>query len=171
MVMKRLTLICCVLLISLANVSCYVLNEINQKKCPFNENAEVIAIGKDYFQPLINALEKYKNDNGHYPKNVFDLTPKYINKIPLIGNLTRMGITSWDKPKINNDSPHKSIDSGTVHVSEDDSFSISFQYSEDIEWCRTKKGSGMCTYNSKEYKYSWGHVKKGWDCPKFDDAH
>jgi hypothetical protein len=40
----------------------------------------------NHMQPLINALEKYKTENGKYPQYFNDLVPKYTENVPMIGN-------------------------------------------------------------------------------------
>ena len=42
-------------------------------------------------KPIIEAIEKYKKDNGKYPENLSDLVPKYI---PSIKN-PNLGVKKW----------------------------------------------------------------------------
>ena len=44
----------------------------------FCDNDENIRIGKEYYQPLIEALEKYKTDHGNYPEKFAQLAPRYL---------------------------------------------------------------------------------------------
>src|SRR5262245_23042293 len=37
-------------------------------------------------QPVIEAIERYRNDTGEYPKSLTDLTPKYLAALPPTGN-------------------------------------------------------------------------------------
>ena len=48
--------------------------------------SDISQIGINHLQPLTDAMEKYKNDNGRYPKSFRDLIPKYLEKIPIISS-------------------------------------------------------------------------------------
>jgi hypothetical protein len=37
-------------------------------------------------QPIIEAIERYRNDTGEYPKSLTELTPKYLAALPPTGN-------------------------------------------------------------------------------------
>ena len=36
-------------------------------------------------EPIVDALEKYKNDHGEYPEKLSQLIPEYIQSIPATG--------------------------------------------------------------------------------------
>ena len=41
--------------------------------------------GKSYLEPankVLDAIEAYKKDQGRYPTSLFELPPKYIDKLP-----------------------------------------------------------------------------------------
>jgi hypothetical protein len=41
--------------------------------------------GKQYFEPanqVLDALERYKKDQGRYPTSLYELVPKYVEKLP-----------------------------------------------------------------------------------------
>jgi hypothetical protein len=52
-----------------------------QLTCGICETAQ---IGINHFQPLVDALEKYRVDNLRYPSDLRELVPKYIDKISII---------------------------------------------------------------------------------------
>jgi hypothetical protein len=37
-------------------------------------------------RPVIEAIERYRNDTGEYPKSLTELTPKYLSALPPTGN-------------------------------------------------------------------------------------
>lgn len=42
--------------------------------------------GINHLQPLIEAMENYKKDNGSYPASYTDLIPKYLTRVPVINS-------------------------------------------------------------------------------------
>jgi hypothetical protein len=49
-----------------------------------------------YYEPVINAIEQYNNDNGNYPPDLETLVPDYLPKVP--GIYIRKGERSTYKP-------------------------------------------------------------------------
>lgn len=101
--------------------------------------------GKTFYQPLINALEKYKVEHENYPTNVFELVPKYIDKIP--GTLS------------NSETPNSSDEQGNLYVDKNiksqiigtrpdtKSYFITFYFRDDSS-CFLNK-NGVCAYNAE----------------------
>lgn len=48
-------------------------------------------------QPIIHALEQYKNDNGAYPDSLQQLVPKYLKRIPATGVPSRISLLKYDR--------------------------------------------------------------------------
>ena len=90
-------------------------------------------------------MEKYKGDNGSYPKNALELVPNYIDKIPIIINAdenlddeAKYNILKLDKLR------------GGVPWTADDGnyFEIKF-YSEDDRTCLLGGRNNLCEYSSR----------------------
>lgn len=110
-------------------------------KCDYNEAAES---GKEFYQPLINALENYKADHKNYPESVFELVPKYIDKIP---GTTDSKETANSSDKTGKLYSHKNIKSQIIGSSaESNYYAITF-YFRDNGNCLLDK-NGVCRYNS-----------------------
>ena len=75
---KKIKLILIIIFIFLGN-SC------QQKLRLACEISEFSQLGINHFNPLVEAMEKYKGDLGHYPEgDISILIPKYINRIPIV---------------------------------------------------------------------------------------
>jgi hypothetical protein len=78
--MRKSFLSIILLLLIILNNSC-TLRPIHLT-CGISETAQ---IGINHLQPFVDAMEKYKADNGRYPAKPWeDLIPKYIDKIPIL---------------------------------------------------------------------------------------
>ena len=111
---------------------------------------EVAQTGINHFQPLIDALEKYKTDHGKYPtEDTVDFVPKYIDRIPVLDCTgTKPGILTTD-----NVLKDKRLCGGIGKSSDDENnFSIKF-YPEDNRICLMGRNN-ICEYSSESKKWS-----------------
>lgn len=105
--------------------------------------SETSQIGINHLQPLVDAMERYKKDNGKYPIGV-SLIPKYIDKIPVISST----------PGVYDESTYKVLQNERVgnssgNVSEDGSyFRIEFLVRDD-RICITLGRNNICEYTSE----------------------
>ena len=104
----------------------------------------------NHMQPLVDALEKYKADNGQYPQYFNDLVPKYTQRIPMIGN-----------EKMTPGSPvydhlvDEKLGSSTANIADDrNSFYIEFTTVDD-RICLLGGRNNICEYTSET---------KQWNC-------
>jgi hypothetical protein len=138
--MKKLFFIFTLLLLIISANSC----ERGKVKivCGINETSQ---IGIDHLQPLVNALEKYKADNGKYPSDWRVLAPNYIDRIPIILNA---GVSKeiGNEP-IYNALRHNKLESmQTLSDETGQTFDVGF-YTEDDRFCLTGKNN-ICEFKS-----------------------
>lgn len=116
-------------------------------KCEISETAQ---IGINHFQPLIDAMEKYKDDNGNYPTpKTNNFVPQYIEKIPI---LNCSGSQSGILP-IHNVLEDKRLCSSPNAFKEDGSyFKIQF-YVKDDRICLLGGRNNICEYTSETKKW------------------
>ncbi len=99
-------------------------------------------------QPFVEAMEKYKADNGRYPKYGTDLIPKYIDKVPTIADENE----AFDETKVKilrNDK----ISGDKANFADDGSyFSLKFNPKDD-RICLAGRNN-ICEYTSD--KKQWG---------------
>lgn len=88
-------------------------------------------------------MEKYKEIKGRYPKNIFDLTPIYIERIPLIPFSDR-GI---DEIKFNV-LRLEGIERGSAHIVDDGTAFVITFYPKDDRICLSGKNN-ICEYTSE----------------------
>ena len=117
--------------------------------CGINETSQ---IGINHLQPLVDALEKYKVDNGRYPSDWRTLVPKYIDKIPVI-------LGAEVSPDIGN-SPiykvlrHEKLSSKLTHQdAQGQEFKLGF-FTQDDRICLVGRNN-ICEYTSET---------KEWNC-------
>lgn len=111
--------------------------------------SEVAQVAINHLQPLINAMEQYKKDNGQYPVGV-ELAPKYIDKIPVIID---SGEEYYDKSKFNI-LIHDKLGRSSGHNSEDGNyFTVEFLTTDD-RICLLGGRNNICEYTSKTKE--WG---------------
>lgn len=111
---------------------------------PVCNHEEIIKSGKTYYQPLIEALENYKNDNGNFPAKLSQLAPKYISSQMIT-----------DENTFNAGDLDQNIGSRfeSLRPNGSDSFIIRFHFYKK-DGCFLYK-SGVCSY--------YGDTKN-WDC-------
>lgn len=115
--------------------------------CDYESTVEA---GKDFYQPLITALEKYKAESNNYPSDVFVLSPKYIDKIPGVEASSDTPNSSDETGKLYS---HQNIESQMITMRPDiESYYIKF-YFHDGSNCLLKK-NGSCTYTSSTNQWS-----------------
>ncbi len=141
---KTTSILCFLVFISFIS-SC---GENNLKlNCSYDSTIES---GKNFYQPLINALEKYKIDHNNYPTNIFELVPIYINKIPGAENGSQTANSSDDKGELYAD---KNIKSQIVGTRPDiNSYFITFYFSDNSNCILSK--NGVCSYEAKTKNWS-----------------
>jgi len=101
-------------------------------------------------QSLIVALEEYKTENGRYPQYFNELIPKYIQRIPMVGNERIVP----GSPVYDHLIDEKLGDSFST-ISDDGSyFSIKFP-PKDNRICLLGGRNNICEYTSETKK---------WDC-------
>ena len=111
--------------------------------------SEASQFGINHLQPFVDAMEKYKDDNGRYPKNGLKLIPKYIDKLPVIA-LDGMKYDETTSKVIKTDQIYR--DSGSF--TEDGSYySVSF-YPKDDRICLLGGRNNICEYTSQTKE--WG---------------
>lgn len=111
--------------------------------------SEISQTGINFVQPTIQAMEQYRKDNGKYPNDVFDLVPKYIEKIPIV--LYEKGEVDETKYNI---LIHEKLRGGVPRIyPNENSFSIEFTPTDD-RVCLTGRNN-LCEYSS---------VNKSWNC-------
>ena len=111
--------------------------------------SEVSQTGINHLQPFIDAMEKYKVDNGKYPKLGTQLIPQYLDKIPVISSEKNVFDESQVKV-LRNDKIWK--DEATL--AEDGSyFSLRF-YPRDDRICLFGGRNNICEYTSESKQ--WG---------------
>lgn len=105
---------------------------------------EAAQAGQRFFQPLIDALEQYKAETGNYPNAMYELVPKYIDKVP---DLREQERTPDEQSKVNNISPHSNIGGSSIAVRPDEKrFVITFYFYEN-KFCLLGTG-GRCEFYS-----------------------
>lgn len=111
--------------------------------------SDVSQKGINFVQPTIEALEKYKRDNGKYPADVFQLMPAYIDKIPIV--LHEKAGVDETKYKI---LVEEKLKGGVPRTAADGkSYSVEFIPSDE-RMCATGRNN-ICEYSSE---------KPFWDC-------
>ena len=105
--------------------------------------SEVSQRGIDFVQPTIDAMERYKKDNGKYPADVFELTPRYIDKIPIVLH-SKQGV---DETKYKILVEEKLRGGVPRTVSDGSRFSVEF-ISNDERACLTGRNN-ICEYSSE----------------------
>ncbi len=136
--MKHQPAICLLLIIFLLFGSCG--GKKIQTTCEISEAAQ---IGIDHLQPLIDAMEQYKKDNGKYPVGI-DLAPKYIDKVPIISS---GGEEYYDKSKFNILKHDKLGASSGVNSDDGSYFNIEFT-TKDERICLLGGRNNICEYSS-----------------------
>ncbi len=135
--MKHQLVICLLLIAALFCNNC---GSKIQLKCGISAASQ---IGIDHLQPLIDAMEQYKKDNGKYPAN-FNLVPKYIDKIPIIISGDE---SSYDQSKFN--ILKNGQLGGSSRVSSEDGSYFSMQFlTKDDRTCLLGGENNMCEYSS-----------------------
>ena len=126
------------------------LSGCNGKKIQINcEISEASRIGMRHLQPLIDAMEQYKNDTGKYPVRV-DLAPKYIDKIPVI---ISEGEEYYDKSKFRV-LKRENLGRSSGISSEDGSYySVEFLTTDD-QICLLGGRNNICEYTSQTKQWS-----------------
>jgi hypothetical protein len=115
-----------------------------QLSCGLSEASQ---LGINHLQPFVDAMEKYKVDEGKYPKNGLELIPKYLDKVPVIAI---GGMVLYD-PQVD---VLKTDKISSYNASFDgDSFSIEF-YPKDDRICLLGGRNNVCEYTSNTKK--WG---------------
>lgn len=105
--------------------------------------SEASQIGINHLQPLVDAMEKYKTDNGKYPVEV-DISPKYIDKIPIISSGDDV---QYDESKFNV-LKNKEL-RGAIGTNSPDGNYFSLRFTtDDDRICLTGKAN-ICEYTSK----------------------
>ena len=113
--------------------------------------SEISQIGMNHIQPVIDAMEKFKNDTGKYPKNALDLIPKYIDQVPIIVHKPE----TLDNANEYNVLVKDDLRGGVPWIPENrDYFEIEF-YSIDNRTCFIGGRNNICKYRSE---------KKQWSC-------
>jgi hypothetical protein len=112
--------------------------------------SEVSQLGIDHINPVVDALERYKNDSGKYPKNALDLVPQYIDKIPIIINSNE----NLDDESKYNSLVNEKIRGGAPWIADGgDYFEIKF-YSKDDRICLAGGKNNFCEYTSETKKWN-----------------
>ena len=124
-------------------------NGCNQKinfTCGISETSQTAI---SHIQPVIEAMEKYKNDTGRYPKNALDLIPNYIDKVPIIIHKREV----LDNTNKYNVLVREELRGGVPWITESgDYFEIKF-YSIDNRTCLMGRNN-ICEYSSESKKWS-----------------
>ena len=53
-------------------------------------------------QPIVRALEKFRKQNGAYPKSLADLAPKYLPEVPELRDESHVEFGGWDYLPVTN---------------------------------------------------------------------
>ncbi len=53
-------------------------------------------------QPIVHAIDQYKEDVGKFPKSLSDLVPKYLNTLPELSNRENHKFEGWEYRVITN---------------------------------------------------------------------
>lgn len=105
--------------------------------------SEASQIGINHLQPLVDAMEKYKTDNGKYPAEVA-ISPKYIDKIPIISSGDDV---QYDESKFNvlkNKELH-----GAIGTSGQDGNYFSLRFTTDDDRICLIGKANICEYTSE----------------------
>ena len=129
-------------------IVCSVISSCSRKVQIVCGISEVSQMGIDFVQPTIVAMERYKEDNGEYPKDIFNLVPKYIDKIPIVLHSKE----DVDESKYNI-LIHEKLRGGVPRIEDDAGyFSIEFIPTDD-RICLTGRNN-ICEYRSDTKQ--WG---------------
>ena len=138
-----------ILIASVILISASLTNSCGGRKFQFVCGiSEVSQIGINHLQPLVDAMEQYKKDNGRYPVGI-DIAPRYIDKIPIISS---GGEQYYDESHFNV-LKHEKL-SGGIGVSSDDGSYFSLKFTPIDDRICLMGRNNICEYRSDTKQ--WG---------------